>query len=382
MIADADQPVAPPRSLVAQIAWPGSVVLFGALPVLVVVLLFVSALEDGAVAIDFRQFYRAAEMILDGESPYRASGEPLTEWGGPYPYPPLPALVVTPLTALTLEAAGLLVMASLVLAALAIPYVLGVRDWRLYGIALLWPPVLSAIQTGNVTLFLGLAAALTLRFRDRAWVSAASIGVSLAVKLFLWPLVVWLAATRRLTAAVLASLAGAGLLLVSWAAIGFAGIRDYPDVLQRLEDTVGGDSYTLYIASLDAGASPGLARAIWLAVGLALLAAVVVLARRGDERSAFLFAIAASLSLTPIVWLHYFALLLVVVAIAQPRMGVAWFVPFAMVLTPGSGQPTPFETSWTLAVAALTFALALRASRTRALEAGDARLGPAGATAR
>ena len=381
MIANADRPVAPLRSLLGQMAWPGSVVLFGALPVLVVVLLFVSAVEEGAVAIDFGQFYRAAEMILDGESPYVASAEPLTEWGGPYPYPPLPALVVTPLTALSLDAAGLLVMASLVLAALAIPYVLGIRDWRLYGLALLWPPVLSAIQTGNVTLFLGLAAALTWRFRDRRWVSSASIGVSLAVKLFLWPLVVWLAATRRIAGAALASLAGAGLLLVSWAAVRFAGLRDYPDLLQRLEDTVGGDSYTLYIAALDAGASPGLARGIWLAVGLSLLAAVVAVARRGDERSAFLLAIAASLSLTPIVWLHYFALLLVVVAVAQPRMGIAWFVPLAMVLTPGSGQPTPFETSWTLAAAALTVALALRASHGQAPEPGDARLRPAGAAA-
>ena len=76
---------------------------------------------------------------------------------------------------------------------------------------------------------------------------------------------------------------------------------------------------------------------------------MVVLARRGDERTAFILAVAASLVLTPIVWLHYFALLLVVVALAQPRLGFLWFVPLLMVLTPGSGQPTPFETSGTLA---------------------------------
>ena len=73
-------------------------------------------------------------------------------------------------------------------------------------------------------------------------------------------------------------------------------------------------------------------------------------------------AIAASLAFTPIVWLHYFALLLVVVAVAQPRLGAVWFVPLAMVITPGSGSPTPFETSATLAIAGLTVALALRAS--------------------
>ena len=40
-------------------------------------------------------------------------------------------------------------MALLVGAALAIPYVLGVRDWRCYGLLLLWPPVISAVQTGR-----------------------------------------------------------------------------------------------------------------------------------------------------------------------------------------------------------------------------------------
>jgi hypothetical protein len=188
------------------------------------------------------------------------------------------------------------------------------------------------------------------------------VGLTLAVKFFLWPLVVWQAATRRGATAVLSAVLGAGALLLSWAVIGFVGLVDYPDLVRRLEDTVGADSYTLYVVGLDLGLPSAAARALWLAVGLALLVAVVVLGRRGDERSAFLLAIAASLALTPIVWLHYFALLLVVVAIAQPRLGVVWFVPLAMVITPGSGHPTSFETATTLAIAALAIALAVRAS--------------------
>jgi len=335
------------------------------LPVVVVGLVFFDSIRGDSVAFDFKPFFRAAESILDGESPYPSDTDPLTADAGPYVYPPLPALTVLPLTVLPDLAAGLLVMVALVLAALAIPYVLGIRDWRLYALALLWPPVISAIQTGNVTLILALAAALAWRHRDRTWTGAAAIGVTLAAKFFLWPLVVWLAATRRFASAVLTCVIGGALLLGSWAVIGFAGLVDYPDLLERLEDTVGGDSYTLFIVAQDAGASPGVARAVWLAVGLALLAAVVVVAHRGNERAAFVLAIAASLSLTPIVWLHYFAFLLVVVAIAQPRMGIVWFVPFALVLTPGSGQPTPFETSWTLLAAAVTVALALGAVRPR-----------------
>ena len=163
--------------------------------------------------------------------------------------------------------------------------------------------------------------------------------------------------------AVATCVVGTVVLLLSWAVIGFAGFVDYPNLLRKLEHTVGGDSYTAYIVGLDLGLPSTLARALWLGIGLAILAAVVVLARQGDERTAFVVAIAASLALTPIVWLHYFALLLVVVALAQPRLGLLWFVPFGMFLTPGSGQPTPFQTSWTLLVALVTFVLASRATR-------------------
>ena len=150
------------------------------------------------------------------------------------------------------------------------------------------------------------------------------------------------------------------MLVVSWAAIGFAGMTDYPDLARTLEETVGEDSYTVYIVGLDLGLPSPVARGIWLALGLALVAAVVLVGRRGAERSAFVLAIAASLALTPIVWLHYFALLLVVVALAQPRLGAIWFVPLAMVITPGSGHPAPLETAATLAIAAVTVGLALR----------------------
>jgi alpha-1,2-mannosyltransferase len=351
------------RVTASRVVHLASIVVFGALPALVVAALFASAIEDDVIAMDFHQFYRAAEIVLEGGDPYPAAGEPLTDWGGPYPYPPLPALLVTPLTVLPFEAAGLLLMAALVGVALAIPLVLGVRDWRCYGLVLLWPPVISAIQTSNLTLWLALLAALTWRYRDRSLVAGASIGVTLAAKFFLWPIVVWLAATRRLAAAALSCAVGAGLLVLSWAAIGFAGLVDYPDLLRRLEETVGEDSYTAYILALDTGLPEEAARGVWLVVGLGALAGVVALARRGDERSSFILGIAAALALTPIVWLHYFALLAVPVALAQPTLGVVWFVPLAMVLTPGSGHPAPVETAATLAIATLTVGLALRASR-------------------
>jgi hypothetical protein len=358
--------------MLARIARLASLVFCCALPVAVVVMIFVVTIMDGTVAMDFRQFDAAAEVILRGESPYPLASEPLLPWGGPYPYPPLPALVVTPLTGLSQDVAGLLVMSVLVVTTLAIPYVLGVRDWRCYGVLLLWPAVISAIQTSNLTLPLALAAALAWRFRDRALVTSTFVGVTLAAKFVLWPLVVWYAATRRHLAAVVTLAMAAWLFVASWAVIGFAGLADYPGLLRRVEDAVAEDSYTVYVAGLDLGLSSPIARAVWLGLGCMLVAAVVLTARRGDEKSAFVYAIAAALALSPIVWLHYFALLAVVVALAQPRLGLAWFVPLLMIVTPGRGQPTPFETVWTLAVAAAALAVALRAVH-------DARAEPSGA---
>ena len=359
-----------PRVSFARVLRLASVAFCGVLPAVVVVLIFVGTIQDSAVAMDFRQFYGAAEAILRGETPYGRATESLTAWGGPYPYPPLPALAAAPLTLLALQTAGLLVMAMLVLAALAVPYVLGVRDWRCYGLVLLWPGVISAIQTGNLTLWFALAAAIAWRFRTRLLTPSIAIGLTLAAKFFLWPLAVWLVATRRFLAAALSLVVGAGLIVLSWAVTGFSGFLDYPELLRTLERTVGGDSYTTYIVGLDLGLPSPVSRTLWLALGIALLAAIVLVGRRGDERSAFILAIAASLALSPIVWLHYFALLAVVVALAQPALGVLWFVPLAMIVTPGSGHPTPFQTSATLVVAAVTIALALRASL-RTARSGD-----------
>ena len=352
----------PQSPLLERVKWYASIVFCGALPAVALIVFYESMTAEGTLAFDFRPFYRAAGAILEGETPYPAADDPLTAWTGPYVYPPLGALISIPFRAVPFDVAGVVVMVLLTAAALAIPYLLGVRDWRCFGVVFLWPPVWNAIQTGNMTLVLGLAAAIAWRFRDVRSASSVAVGVTLAAKFFLWPLVVWFAATRRIWTAVIATSIGGLLLVLSWAAIGFVGLADYPDLMRRLQDAVGDDSYTLYIAGLDLGLPSPAARALWLGVGLGLLAAVVWAGRRGDERSAFILTVAAALALSPIVWLHYFALLLIVVALAQPTLGLVWFVPLAMVVTPGSGHPTPFETGATLAIAALTIALALRTS--------------------
>jgi hypothetical protein len=225
--------------------------------------------------------------------------------------------------------------------------------------------VISAIQTANVSIPLAFAAALVWRYRDRSVRPGLALGVALAMKLVLWPLGLWLLVRRRYAAVVWAAVSSVVLMLGSWAIVSFDGFRDYPELLRRLSDVMDNRGYSVYALLLDLGAPSAPARAAWIAVAVVLLAAIVVVGRRGDQRSAFILAIAASLAATPVVWLHYFTLLLVVVALAQPRLGLIWLVPMAFFLTPGSGDPTPFQTTATFATAALTFVLAYRASAAR-----------------
>src|SRR5262249_12788009 len=70
----------------------------------------------------------------------------------------------------------------------------------------------------------------------------------------------------------------------------------------------------------------------------------VVLARRGDDERSFICTIAATLALTPIVWLHYLTLLLVPMAIARPRLSALWFVPILLWVSPRPGYPVGYET--------------------------------------
>ena len=145
----------------------------------------------------------------------------------------------------------------LVLAFVATLAVIGVRDWRCYGLAFLWPPVLDAIQTENVTIFLGLAAALAWRFRDRAFASGAALGVSFATKIVMWPLTLWLAATGRIRAAVLSLVLAAALLVATWAVIGFEGLSDYPNLLRQASRIQEEESYTVYALARDFGLPAG-----------------------------------------------------------------------------------------------------------------------------
>ena len=317
------------------------------------------------IPVDFHVYRQAAEEIVAGESPY--------PW---FAYPPLSALGAVPFTFLSTAVADFAVKALLIVGVLAVLAVAGVRDWRCYPLALLWPSVSAAVQTGNITIPLALAAALLWRFRDRSVLAGVSLGASVAAKFLLWPLWIWLVAVGRRAAAAWSIAAGVVITLGAWAIVDFQALFGYPDHLRQLNEDTAGAGYTLDALAQDLGAGSTAAQAFMAGVAASLLVSVVVVGRRGSEMRSFVLAIGAALACSPILWLHYFAILLVPVAVARPRLGVVWFVPLAMWgFGAGTGNGSTASAVVVLVVVAATLALAVREApsgpRTRA-SAGQA----------
>jgi len=294
------------------------------------------------VPFDFDIFLQAGEAVSAGDNPYVdpdtviAEGQP-----APYVYPPVLAFLVAPLTLLpeTVRGSstpGILFTLILIACTVGALLALDVRDWRCYPIALLYPVTLENIEYGAIGPALALLVALGWRYRDRVPRASLAIGAAVVLKVFLWPLLVWLAATRRWKAAAGAAGTAVGLALVSWAVIGFQGLTDYPSLLRSLSDAEAESSYAAFalLRTIDVPELAARGVVVVLCVGLLALAwrAARAAGSEPDERDrrALTLALAAGFVLTPILWLHYLVLLVVPIALARPRLSALWFAPLTL----------------------------------------------------
>lgn len=340
------------------------IVFLGIAPIAVVVTaLWINQSRD-IVSIDFHnELYVQAQDVLDGRNPYPAPDSDLSA-GANAIWPIAAVLAVTPLALLPAAAADWLVAALELACLFAALLLVRVRDWRVYGAALLWPPVISAVQTGNATLPLAVLCALAWRYRSSRLVPAFAVGAGLAVKFFVWPLVVWLLCLRRYAAAALAATIGAASLLL---VLPFDSLSSYVELLRNLSRTFDDDSYTLYGLLVELGSPSPLARAAWLAVGLSVLAL-------GWHRKSFVLLVGAALLLSPIVWLHFFALLVVPLAVALPGFRAAWLIPLPLWLAPGTLNGRPWENALVLTCFAALLVVCARSERRSAV--GEATVPP------
>lgn len=347
MTPSTNQPAARPNGHLLAARRTAGWVVFGVLPVAIFSwwLLWSMTSSAGDWAFDFHQFWQGGNDVVNGVSPYpsEATLELADDELGPtgiqevfrFPYPAGAAIALAPLGALDFELAAALWTAVLVCSVVGAVLLLGVRDWRVLGVVVGSTPVIGAVRLGTLTPVLVLLLAVAWRWRDRPLIAGGSLAAAISLKLFLWPLVVWLAATRRYAAAACAALLATLATFAAWAAIGFAGLTDYPELLRRLSDVVADRGFSLVALGVELGPSEEAAGLLPWLVGLTVLAGVLVVARRdGGDVAAFSLAIIAAMALTPIVWLHYFALLVLPLALIRPRLSWAWGLLWIFWLVP------------------------------------------------
>ncbi|HSL65452.1 MAG TPA: glycosyltransferase family 87 protein [Gaiellaceae bacterium] len=357
-----------PREIAAAVALVG-------LGLVLVVLYARRALSGwgaGPLPYDLMVFLDAADDVVGGRSPFPDVATLAGDQN--YVYPPLLALVLIPLAVLPSALATFVWVAIGIAAVAGALWLLEVRDPWVYGVALLFPATRDAVGAGTVGPLLVLLLAVAWRYRDpRPPLPGLAVGLAVALKLFVWPVLAWLVATRRLAAAAGAVAAGAGAALLSWIVIGLDGLGDYPDLLRRLSELEADRSYSSVAVGRALGLGSTAAAIVAVALGVLCLVAVFRLARDRSmppderDRRSLTAAVAAALVLTPILWIHYLVLLLVPLALARPRFSPLWLVP-ALPLVPRlagwepAGWPEGDAASLAvvLGAAAVTLALLLR----------------------
>src|SRR4051794_5630335 len=288
----------------------------GVLPVIWYLLVVRAAADRGVLAFDTHHaFWPAARSVLHGGSPYGPVTHTTIEAGTAFIYPPAGALALSPLGLLPRVVADVLMSLGAVAAMFGVLRVLGVRDWRCYAALSLWYPFYVSFQNANVSALLALGVALAWRYRERTVAAGVLVGALVAVKLFLWPLFVWLAFTRRRSAAVSVATC-AGLSLAGVVVLGGPETQRFLDAASAADRVARGSTFSPYNLFAAAGAGSVVAHLLTYALGAALLVALVVVSRRADgERRALVAAVGAALVLSPVVWQHYFVLLAVPLAL-------------------------------------------------------------------
>ena len=230
------RPAAAVEARLQAAARPWEAVCFGFAPLVLLGIVFFSELRWGGSLGDFTIFRDAAHAVIHGQSPFVTVEPRSLAQNDKFVYPPVAGLLFAPFALVPLEAARVLMLLAVTLSIPVALRLLGVTDWRCYGLALLTAPFADALSIGALTPFLLVGTALVWRYRDRPLVAALAAAATAVSKIFLWPIGVWLIATRRFRTAALCAVTALLLLLIGWAAIGFQGLDAYPHLLRVLSD--------------------------------------------------------------------------------------------------------------------------------------------------
>jgi hypothetical protein len=327
--------------------------------------------------------WNAGRALLAGRSPYPPPAVGVRLMLGPSGFMNPPPLALFGIVFAWLRYWEAIAAFNLVCAAALVTALraLGVRDRRFYVLALCSFPFISSLALGQPDGLLALLAAGAWQCRDQRWRGALCAGALIAAKLLAWPLIIWLLATRRASKAAVAAASTVGILLATWASIGFAGLTTYPKLLADDARTYEYQSHSLVSAFMHAGISAHVAVALAV-IGAACLATAVVQVAGGSDAGWFSAALIAGILSSPIVWDHYLVLLFVCMAASGGlRDRTTWLLTAALWACPVENPATLWQ-AWLvpLLVSAIALRLAFlgRAGPTACRRSiGTARLYPA-----
>src|SRR5215208_5039571 len=278
------------------------------------------ASQSMAYHVDFGSFWRSARAMLEGRNIYD-TGVQLVNLN-----PPVWTVLISPLGLLEpITAYRVFVLISLVVVVGYLAWTveeLRLRPgWTAVGVVmlLLSSPLLVTLALGQVypLLALGLVAAWVADRRDRQEVSGAALGLVVALKPVLLPVLLWLLVRRRWRAVVAALIAGAVATLLGIIVLGPGATLDYIGVLGEQSVSAYWDNASLPSAAArlftENPYAQNVATLPWMvglgfALGIIAIVLTAVRVRHGAEVGLWAL-VAASLLVSPISWHNYLVLL-------------------------------------------------------------------------
>lgn len=276
--------------------------------------------ESMGVHVDFDSFWRSARALLEGGDIYDA-GAKLVNLN-----PPVWTVLISPLALLeAIDAYRLFVLLSVLV---VIGYLAWTAEelrlravWSVVGAGLLVlsSPLLSTLALGQIypVLALGLVAAWVWDRRDRQWASGAALGLVVALKPSLAPVLLWPLVRRRWDTFSAACVAGLAATFVGLAVAGPAATLRYIGVLNEGSANPYWDNASIPAAAARFFTEHPYAQSVadlpWMvyagyAIGFGVVVFTAVRIGGGGEGGLWAL-VAASLLVSPIAWHNYLVLL-------------------------------------------------------------------------